>query len=155
MWQPLPRTQKYAVHFQFLQGDEILYEGTVMNFSLPPRAKAEIDLQLADEEKDYLAEVVAEAELGQAIYLNLSYLNLEETLFVHEYMEMGFDQIVLYEPETIDLEEVFPEFSVVEVDTELEIAEYDRAEDIVLAEPWLRSSNVIDQVMNDIYDVLS
>ena len=118
--------QKYAVHFQYLQGDEILYEGTVMNFSLPPRAKAEIDLQLADEEKDYLAEVVAEAELGQAIYLNLSYLNLEETLFVHEYMEMGFDQIVLYEPETIDLEEVFPEFSVVEVDTELEIAEHAR-----------------------------
>ena len=37
----------------------------------------------------------------------------------------------------------------------VQIDECDRAEDIVLAEPWLRSSNVIDQVMNDIYDVLS
>ncbi len=118
--------EAYAIHFEYLRNDELINEGTVVNYSIPARETVEIDFGLEEEFVSYLREVQEGNALAEPIYLNISYLTLVDDIFVPEYTEMGFDQIVVHEPEVIELEALFPEFTSVPTTDGLEVLESDR-----------------------------
>ena len=114
---------KLAIQFEYLSLDESLFSGYIVDFDLPARQSQVFDLGLETSELELLKEY---AEKQMPIYLNVHYLNLVEDELIDSLGLMGYDQVLAFEPESLDFELAFPEFIVSENQSGVELYDYDR-----------------------------
>ncbi len=100
--------QKVIISFEYQINGETLTSGSVVDFSLPARESLVIDLELDESEK---SELEAAMSADANIYLNLSYLNIDDSILLEDLELMGSEQLIINEAKEVDVEKLFPEFN--------------------------------------------
>lgn len=115
--------EKYAIYFEYKHNDQVIIDGTISDYSIKPRESQIIDFNLSNAEIDKLQELEKDKSSAKSLYLNIYYINKEDSIFLEKNELMGFEQIIIYDAQNIDLEEIYPGFKTNESNAKLNILE--------------------------------